>query len=368
LHPAVRISLLAGLLALVAVMIVLPHPPVRPPPEPIDFTDYPYIEPRGYVCYRARSPIVVDGKLDDLAWQDAPWSEDFVDIEGDWKPPPRYRTRVKMLWDDACLYIAAELEEPHVWATLTKHDSYIFHEDNDFEVFLDPDGDSHLYAELEMNALNTTWDLLLTRPYKDNGRPIHAWEIDGLKTAVHTDGTLNDPSDKDRGWTIEIAWPWTGLKDLACTKFPPRDGDRWRINFSRVQGSHTMAGGKYRKDKSKPDDNWVWSPQGVIDMHRPERWGCLLFSTAAPGSVDFWPDPDNQVRFMLHRVLYAQRDFRKARGRWTTSLADLELSSLSDTLLGPLRIDATPTLFEASLNGPGGKRWRINSEARIWSD
>ena len=56
-----------------------------------------------------------------------------------------------MLWDDQFFYVGAELEEPHVWATLTERDSVIFH-DNDFEVFIDPDGDTHLYYELEMNA------------------------------------------------------------------------------------------------------------------------------------------------------------------------------------------------------------------------
>ena len=59
-----------------------------------------------------------------------------------------------MLWDDKYLYIGAEMEEPHVWATLTKHDSVIFH-DNDFELFVDPDGDNHNTTEFEMNALNT---------------------------------------------------------------------------------------------------------------------------------------------------------------------------------------------------------------------
>jgi len=51
-----------------------------------------------------------------------------------------------MLWDDQAVYVAAELEEPHVWATLTQHDSVIF-QDNDFEVFLDPDADGHNYGE-----------------------------------------------------------------------------------------------------------------------------------------------------------------------------------------------------------------------------
>ena len=52
-------------------------------------------------------------------------------------PSPRFRTRVKMLWDDNYLYIAAELEEPNVAAKLTERDSVIFH-DNDFEVFIKP--------------------------------------------------------------------------------------------------------------------------------------------------------------------------------------------------------------------------------------
>ncbi len=102
------------------------------------------IVPRGYVCYRAEKAPTIDGRLDDPAWQQAPWTEDFVDIEGSRRPKPRFRTRAKMLWDDHYFYIGAELEEPHVWGTLTKHDSVIFN-DNDFELFIDPNGANHEY-------------------------------------------------------------------------------------------------------------------------------------------------------------------------------------------------------------------------------
>ena len=61
------------------------------------------------------------------------------------------------------------MEEPHVWGTLTKHDSVIFH-DNDFEVFIDPNGDTLEYYEFEINALNTGWDLFLDKPYRQGGR------------------------------------------------------------------------------------------------------------------------------------------------------------------------------------------------------
>ena len=63
-----------------------------------------------------------------------------------------------MLWDDEYFYFAAELIEDQIWATLTERDSVIFY-DNDFEIFIDPDGDSHQYYEFEINALNTVWDL-----------------------------------------------------------------------------------------------------------------------------------------------------------------------------------------------------------------
>ncbi len=171
--------------------------------------------PKGYVCGRTNTPVRIDGTLDEAGWSDAPWTEYFGDIEGSLKPEPRYHTRVKMMWDDSCLYIGAEIEEPDVWANLTKRDTVIFY-DNDFEVFIDPNGDNHEYFEFEMNALNTGWDLFLNKPYRDGGRPDDAWDISGLRTAVHVDGTLNDPGDIDRGWSVEMAIPW----DRDCKSMP----------------------------------------------------------------------------------------------------------------------------------------------------
>ncbi len=332
-----------------------------------------YFPPRGYVCHRASGPLTIDGKLDEAAWQAVPWSEPFVDIEGDRKPAPRYRTRVKMLWDDQCFYLAAELEEPHLQATFTKHDSYIFHQDNDFEVFLDPDCDSHLYAELEMNALNTTWDLLLTKPYKDGGKALDAWEIDGLRTAVHLDGTLNDPRDADRGWTIEIAWPWTGLKQLSDRPVPPKDGDQWRINFSRVEWDFDVVEGQYRKPANKPEHNWVWSPQGAINMHQPETWGYVQFSTAPPGQVEYQPDPAGPVRHLLHKVYYAQRDYREKNKTWATSLSQLGLQDLRHpSLISPPSLETTKDYYEAyaTMRQPDGstRKWHIRSDARVWGE
>jgi hypothetical protein len=190
--------------------------------------------PKTYTSPKTATPPKIDGRLDDAAWKSAPWTDFFVDIEGDSRPLPRYKTRAKMLWDDEYFYVAAEMEEPHVWATLTKHDSVIFH-DNDFEVFIDPNGDTLEYYEFEINALNTGWDLFLDKPYRHGGKASNAWEIPGLKTAVHIDGTLNNPADEDRGWSVELAFPWKVPAEHAHKPAPPRNGDEWRVNFSRVQ-------------------------------------------------------------------------------------------------------------------------------------
>ncbi|AIE84955.1 carbohydrate-binding family 9-like protein [Fimbriimonas ginsengisoli] len=302
---------------------------------------------RHYVAARADRPVALSGRLDDPQWGGAGWSDEFVDILGSHAPKPRFRTRMKMMWDDEHLYIGAELEEPHVWATLTEHDSVIFH-DNDFEVFVDPDGDCQLYGELEINALNTTWDLLLVKPYRAGGPAINGWEIKGLRTAVHVDGTLNDPTDTDRGWSVEIAIPWASLSEIAHRNLPPKAGDFLRINFSRVQWEHEIVDGKYRKVPGRPEDNWVWSPQGVVDMHRPERWGWVHFSSSAS-------EPPREPA-TLFEVYEAQRLFRGHHGHWSSREEELGLAPIPG-----LRIETTASFLELSLGD-----WRLDHDSRLW--
>jgi hypothetical protein len=276
-----------------------------------------------------------------------------------------------MLWDDEYFYVGAELVEPHLWATLTRHDSVIF-QDHDFEVFIDPDGDSHEYYEFEINALGTTWDLLLTRPYKDGGRAVNAWEIPGLKSAVHLDGTLNDPSDVDRGWSVELAFPWAALKEAARRDAPPKDGDQWRVDFSRVQWTMLVENGRYLKKPGLKEDNWVWSPQGVVNMHRPETWGYVQFSTARPGSVAFRKDPALPARRWLHEVYYAQREYRKGHQRWAKTLQELGVGPASADGLSGATLETTADLYQASivlrLAAGETQRWNIRQDALVWPD
>lgn len=232
-------------------------------------------QPKQYECHRAASPVKIDGHLDDPAWRVAPWTDAFVDIVGGDHPRPRFRTRAKVLWDDEYLYIGAELEEPDVWATLTAHDSVVFR-DNDFEVFLNPTGDGLKYFEFEINARNTGWDLFLPKPYNKGGTADNGWEMPGYKSAVAMAGTLNDARDRDKGWSLELALPWSAFVERSG-KGRPNPGESWRMNFSRVEWRTRVVDGKYEKIPGLKEDNWVWSPQGVVNMHVPEKWGVVQF-------------------------------------------------------------------------------------------
>jgi hypothetical protein len=214
------------------IMLSCTESPKNPDLPTMKFPDKP--DPRGYVCYRTADPVTTDGLLNEKAWTDVPWTEYFVDIEGSSKPAPRLKTHAKLLWDDNNLYVAAEIEEPHVWANLRQRDTVIFF-DNDFEVFIDPDGDTQAYYELEVNALATAWDLLLLRPYRDGGPAVTGWNIAGLQVGTHVDGTINNPADIDKGWTVEIRIPLTALKECSGPAGLPKAGDKWRIDFSRVE-------------------------------------------------------------------------------------------------------------------------------------
>lgn len=307
----------------------------------------------------------MDGKLNEAQWTNTDWTESFVDIEGSLKPNPFFDTKVKMLWDSTYFYIGAELEEPHVWATLTQRDAVIF-KDNDFEVFIDPDGDTHNYYELEINAFGTEWDLLLLKPYHDDSKvAIDSWDITGLISKVHVNGTINNPSDTDKGWSVEIAIPWQTLEE-AAPNFHPEIGEQWKVNFSRVHWNTEIINGKYIKTKDR-EYNWVWSPQGHIYMHLPELWGLVQFEGIKTKSVRFKNNNIDQIKWALRQVYYQQRNFNEKNGQYSNSISALKLtSSPVKNIPWPPKIIITPSGWEAFLE-LNNKKYFIRKDGLVWT-
>src|SRR5690606_26600421 len=279
-------------------------------------------------------------------------------------------TRMKMLWDENYLYFHAQMEEPHVWGTLRQRDTVIFY-NNDFEIFIDPDGDTHNYYEFEMNALGTVWDLFLAKPYREGGPILDSWDIQGLKSAVNVQGSLNDPSDLDQGWSVEVAMPWevlleaSGSNDLPVGKF-------WRINFSRVNWDFELVGGRYdrKRDgegKFLPEYNWVWSPQGVINMHEPEHWGYAYFSPNRVGNPDRFSIPkDEQIRWLLYKLYRAQKDHFRQKGRYAKKIGDLGIDlKLSDGSDVQMDLESHRAGWTIQAQSPfTGQRYQIREDGR----
>lgn len=325
-------------------------------------------DPPRYLCSKTTQPLVIDGKLDESAWQQATWTDDFVDIEGDAQPKPLYRTRAKMVWDENYLYVAAEIEEPHLWATYDQHDQITYHE-NDFEVFIDPDDDTYQYFEIEMNAREQIFDLFLAYPYRDGGYPaLIGWDATGLKRAVVLRGTLNNGRDTDNGWTLEMAIPFYAMRTTPTPPIP-KSGDWWRINFSRVNWRTHWENGTYVKEKDTqgnllPEYNWVWAPTGLISIHFPERWGYVRFTDEMPTTEADWTalPQATLVKSWLYASYYRQHAFKAQQGIFATSLSELGLPS--DVKIGAehytVQVFGTPNTFEVWLKAASGAIWRIN--------
>lgn len=310
--------------------------------------------PPVYQCRRAKKPFVLDGNLDKEFWEDAEFTDAFVDIEGDKRPTPRFTTKAKLLWDDENLYIGALLEGTEIWGHQTERDSVIFH-DNDFEIFIDPDSDTHQYFEFEMNARNTVWDLFLAKPYRDGGRALNGYDIHGLQTAVHIDGKLNDPSAANERWMVEVVIPFAAVFECTEEKRSPIAGEYYRLNFSRVQWKVDVVGGSYQKRRDEngnvlPEDNWVWAPTGLINIHYPELWGFVFFTD---GEEVYEIPQIERDKWELRRLYYELHAYYDVNGHFPK-----ELTELSVDMPGGLdvRIETTSHTFELSCDSSDGKK------------
>ncbi|PLW93771.1 MAG: hypothetical protein C0592_05030 [Marinilabiliales bacterium] len=295
---------------------------------------YKPIIPKGYVVYKTSERMSIDGKADEKTWAEVDFTDPFIDIEGNKKPAPFFETKVKMLWDEENFYFYAWLEEEHVWGDITERDAIIYL-NNDFEIFLKPGLQWAHYAEFEVNALGTPWDLLLLSTYREGGPINFNWNIKGLQVAVHSKGTINDYSDTDKYWSVEIAMPWNVLLELyPGQKFIDKVPKPWRINFSRVQWEHEIVNGKYQRKKNAegnylPEYNWVWSQQSAIDMHRPEHWGYVVFSDEKPGSAVYKDNPHEIIIQYLYELYRQQKHKQRFEGGYVETLKELNCKTLN---------------------------------------
>ncbi|MBN1541342.1 carbohydrate-binding family 9-like protein [candidate division KSB1 bacterium] len=222
------------------------------------------LRPR-YTCNRAAQPLLLTGRIDDPQWQKAEWI-DLVDAVSGKRA--EMETRVKCLYDDRYLYVAFICEDSHVWGTHTRRDEPIFDQEC-VEVFLNPADTPHHYYEINLSPKNVVYDThIINNRTPEN--PLAEFlgfpqlDFKDLHTAVWIDGQADLPGGA-RGWRAEFAIPLAEL--FGAPHYPPRPGDRWRVNF-------------YRIDSPRAENrvHFAWSPTGREAFHLPWRFGELIFA------------------------------------------------------------------------------------------
>lgn len=221
------------------------------------------------IARQATGPLKIDGKLDEASWRTAERTGAFVDtLTG---AAGEVRTTARVVWDTRGLYVAFENVDSDIWTTLKQRDDRLWTEEA-VEIFLDADGDGRDYVELQVNPAGAIFDSYLP-DYRAND---NAWSS-SIEAAVQVDGTLNRRDDVDRGWTVELFLPWPdvrGKEGVVGLRTPPALGDRWRINFFRLDAP-----------KGRPQLAVGWSPPLVGDFHKIDRFGELIFGDATGATV-----------------------------------------------------------------------------------
>ncbi len=213
-----------------------------------------------YRCPNVCTPPVIDGRLDDEAWKVAPPITLVISQTG---APATKKTIARMCWDDTNLYVSFDCEDADIFSTYMKRDDPVYNEEV-VEVFASPNCDLKHYYELNVSPRNVVFDSTVYDPVAGHpsGQTSHAWDCEGMRTAVCVDGTLDCRTDTDKGWTAEFAIPFAGLETST-----PKIGQRWRLNLYRIDLL------------PEPAEFQAWSPTLVTPaaFHIPERFGTVFF-------------------------------------------------------------------------------------------
>ena len=216
-----------------------------------------------YEVKRAVSPIVVDGKLDDKAWAAANTAE--LSFPWESQTGAKQKTVARLLWDDDNLYVSYDSEDADITAQFTQRDDPTYRDDA-VEIFINPRPaqQTTAYIGLEMNARSVLYDYLRVTVSPGSGLFFKRFNLDGLKVAAVVNGTLNDRSDADKGWSLEASIPWVNFEELSRR---PSPGAVWSFNLNRWDGV----------EPNRRMSIWSDSLLERPGPHAPERFGEMRF-------------------------------------------------------------------------------------------
>jgi hypothetical protein len=217
---------------------------------------------------KANSPMTIDGYSNEEAWQrtESRPLNYFYRVE---KPTDRQHTVFRMLWDEDNLYVFFECEDQFITARETNRDGRPYLDDC-AEIFLIPAPDScYMHYGFELNLYKASNDFIyINNFYQGRNVAVYSYNPD-FEVEVTVAGTINDNSDRDRGWTMEMAIP---LKLF-------RGSDR----YSRVRAGNRWGFLAIRQERNEVEGNrritsTIFPVYDIEkDVHQPNRFGLLEF-------------------------------------------------------------------------------------------
>jgi hypothetical protein len=228
-----------------------------------------------YTVLRAVGAITVDGKLDEASWKNAVKTGPFKVYDGG-AAPVELETTAWIVWDDEFLYVGFEAKDSDVYCTYTGRDVKTWEQDG-FEVFTSIPGTAG-YLETDGSPTGAMWDGSFTNTLKGLGQD---YDVKGFQLAGHVNGTVNDPKDKDGGFTGEVRIP---LAEIFKGGAKPGEGTELRLNLFRINwNTPAKQGGK---GAMATDTYYAWSPVGkTLSFHQPDKFGTVTFSMKRVGTA-----------------------------------------------------------------------------------
>ncbi|MEO5896210.1 MAG: DUF5916 domain-containing protein [Vicinamibacterales bacterium] len=172
-------------------------------------------DPKVLRALTVRGGIRVDGTLTEPDWKTAQVITDFVQQEPSVGQPVSERTEVRVLVDDANLYVGVvcfDATPGGIIAREMRRDNPLANDDR-FEMVLDTFHDHRNAFHFVINPLGTQYDALIT----DEGQDVNLeWDERWWSSVTRT----------ATGWTAEIRIPFTTLRTREGT-------DTFGINFKR---------------------------------------------------------------------------------------------------------------------------------------
>ena len=224
-----------------------------------------FAAPPEYTAMKAGCPMVVDGILDEPAWQQA---QPVGPFQFQWyQSGEKEQTEAKIVWTSERIYFAFKCDDKYISAERCRGNDPVS-QDDCCEAFISPvpEGSERLdYINYEINCIGT-WKV----GYHADSRKkvLGSWQDPwGIEIGRSIQGTCNKDDDIDTGWVLEFSVPWTHFKEFAA-KFPPKNGQVMYIGLNR-------CGGKTNPQPSQ------WSPSQTEKpaFHAPKDFGKVILST-----------------------------------------------------------------------------------------